>query len=145
MKLINALLPLLLTLTAFFYNSANASQPEIVMTTGTALAVLWLLFILLVRTRRVLDFYLLSWFIMTMLVLLRIKIKIEGVIELPAVFDWLSNTIILPFLGLVNYFGVQYQWETATLLGTLFVTVILVRIQLVNKPILTGRPVKTRY
>lgn len=115
------------------------------MTTGTALAVLWLLFILLVRTRRVLDFYLLSWFIMTMLVLLRIKIKIEGVIELPAVFDWLSNTIILPFLGLVNYFGVQYQWETATLLGTLFVTVILVRIQLVNKPILTGRPVKTRY
>lgn len=136
MKYITAIFPVGLTLMAFYHNkqlSRTGLNEPAALSLAFLLAVVWLGFILFIRNRRILQFWLMVWFIMTEMLLLRIKINMEGLISLPAFFAWLSDTILLPFRGLVIFLGGPRQWETAVVLGCLYLALITVRIGLIAR------------
>lgn len=118
-----------LTLAALIFFPGLPQERSIQFPLALGLALVWLLAIALAGSRRVLGAYLLTWSLLLILLLLRIKINMEGVIALPAVLDWLSQSLLIPFHGLVDSLGGLHQWSLAAVLASLMLVIIGARLR----------------
>ena len=128
-QILQAWSPAGLTLAALIVFPGLPGERSLQLPLALALTVVWLLAIALAGTRRVLHAYLLTWSLLLILLLLRIKINMEGVIALPAALDWLSQSLLIPFHGLVDSLGSLHQWTLAAALASLMLLIISLRLR----------------